>query len=67
MERSLLAKTSSRELLRQRAPMDAVFAYSLWNEAQVAFDHLPFTLSSGRVTIANGHTHDRQVTSSGDG
>ena len=46
-----------RELIRQRAPLDAVFAYSLWNE-QVAFDHLPFTLSSGRVTTANGQTYD---------
>lgn len=47
-----------RELIRQEAPLDAIFAYSLWNEAQVAFDHRPFTLSSGRVTTANGQTYD---------
>ena len=47
-----------RELIRQQAPLDAIFAYSLWNEAQVAFDHRPFTLSSGRVTTANGQTYD---------
>ena len=47
-----------RELIRQQAPLDAIFVYSLWNEAQVAFDHRPFTLSSGRVTTANGQTYD---------
>src|SRR5205814_1762093 len=47
-----------RELIRRHAALDAIFAYSLWNEAHVAYDHLPFTLSSGRVTTANGQTYD---------
>jgi hypothetical protein len=47
-----------RELIRQRAPLDAIFAYSLWNEAHVAFEHPPFTLSAGRVTTANGETYE---------
>ena len=47
-----------RELIRQRAPLDAVFAYSLWNEAVVVANFAPFTLSSGTVTTANGRTYD---------
>jgi hypothetical protein len=47
-----------RELIRQRAPLDAVFAYSLWNEAVVDASFAPFTLSSGTVTTANGQTYD---------
>lgn len=47
-----------RELVRQHAPLDAIFAYSLWNEAHVTFDNPPFTLSSGRITTANGQTYD---------
>ena len=47
-----------RELIRQRAPLDAIFAYSLWNEAVVDSAHLPFTLSTGSVTTAVGETYD---------
>jgi hypothetical protein len=47
-----------RELVRQNAPLDAILAYSLWNEAHVTFDNPPFTLSSGYVTTANGQTYD---------
>jgi hypothetical protein len=47
-----------RELIRQRAPLDAVFAYSLWNEAVVWSARPPFTLSSERVTTANGQSYD---------
>jgi hypothetical protein len=46
------------ELIRRRAPLDAVFAYSLWNEAVVEASFAPFTLSSGTVTTANGQTYD---------
>ena len=46
------------ELIRQRAPLDAVFAYSLWNEAVVWAARPPLTLSSGRVTTANGQSYD---------
>jgi hypothetical protein len=51
-----------RELIRQRAPLDAVFAYSLWNEAVVWSARPPFTLSSGRVTTANGQSYDMAST-----
>jgi hypothetical protein len=47
-----------RELIRQHAALDAIFAYSLWNEASVDFRHLPFTLPTGRITTANGQTYD---------
>ena len=47
-----------RELIRQRAPLDAVFAYSLWNEAIVWAARPPLTLSSERVTTANGQSYD---------
>ena len=51
-----------RELIRQRAPLDAVFAYSLWNEAVVWAARPPLTLSSGRVTTANGQSYDMAST-----
>lgn len=47
-----------RELIRQRAPLDAVFAYSLANEAVVTSARPPFTLASGRVTTASGDSYD---------
>jgi hypothetical protein len=45
-------------LLRQNAPMDAIFAFELWNEANVLADKAPFSLTAGRVTAANGLTYD---------
>jgi hypothetical protein len=47
-----------KALLRQNAPMDAIFAYELWNEATVLSDKAPFSLTTGRVTAANGQTYD---------
>jgi hypothetical protein len=47
-----------KELLRQKAPTDNIFAYELWNEAFVVSDQPPFSLTSGRVTTANGTTYD---------
>jgi hypothetical protein len=44
--------------LRQNAPMDAIFAYELWNEANVLSDKAPFSLTTGRVTAADGQTYD---------
>ena len=38
--------------------MDAIFAYELWNEANVLSDKAPFSLTAGRVTAANGLTYD---------
>jgi hypothetical protein len=53
-----------RELIRRHAPLDAIFAYSLWNEASVDFGYAPFTLPSGQITTANGQTYD--IASSAD-
>jgi plastocyanin len=47
-----------RELIRQRAPLDAVLAYDLIGEATLVDDAKPFTLSSGLVTTPNGNTYD---------
>jgi hypothetical protein len=47
-----------KALLRQNAPTDAIFAYELWNEANVLSDKAPFSLTAGRVTAANGLTYD---------
>jgi hypothetical protein len=47
-----------KALRRQNAPMDAIFAYELWNEATVLSDKPPFSLTTGRVTAANGQTYD---------
>lgn len=47
-----------KALLRKNAPMDAIFAYELWNEAAVLSDKRPFSLTTGRVTAANGQTYD---------
>ena len=47
-----------KALLRQGAPMDAIFAYELWNEANVLSDKAPFSLTAGSVTAANGLTYD---------
>jgi Cellulase (glycosyl hydrolase family 5) len=47
-----------KELVRQKAPTDAIFAYELWNEAFVVSDQPPFSLTSGRVETANGRTYD---------
>jgi hypothetical protein len=46
------------ELQRQHAPIDAVFAFELWNEACLVADEPPFSLSAGHVTTANGSTYD---------
>jgi hypothetical protein len=46
------------ELRRQEAPIDAILAYELWNEACLVSDEPPFSLAAGRVTTANGSTYD---------
>jgi hypothetical protein len=47
-----------KELLRQDAPIDTIFAFEIWNEACVVSDQPPFSLTAGRVTTANGATYD---------
>ena len=47
-----------KELVRQRAPLDTILAYELWNEACLVANEPPFTLRTGQVTTANGSTYD---------
>ena len=47
-----------KALQRQNAPMSAILAYELWNEAFVVSDKAPFSLATGLVTAANGQTYD---------
>jgi hypothetical protein len=42
------------ELIRQRAPLDAIWAYEPWEEAYLLADAAPFTWTSGSFTSANG-------------
>lgn len=47
-----------KALLRHNAPMDAIFAFELWNEAFLVSTRPPFSLATGRVTAANGQMYD---------
>jgi len=47
-----------RELIRQEAPLDHIFAYGLRNEAFFFSDQKPLTLTSGLVTTGNGRSYD---------
>jgi hypothetical protein len=47
-----------RLLLRQGAPLDAIWAYSLGNEAHFTATAPPLSLTSGLVTTANGKSYD---------
>ena len=47
-----------RELIRQRAPTDAIWAYSLENEAHFRADEPPLSRSAGTVMTANGRSYD---------
>ncbi len=46
------------ELRRQRAPLDDVLAYDIFNEPALVADYPPFTLDSGRLRAPNGTTYD---------
>jgi hypothetical protein len=46
------------ELLRQHAPIDAVLAYELRNEAAFRADRRPLTLRAGRIRTSRGRTYD---------
>lgn len=46
------------ELVRQSAPLDAIFAYELGNEIFFESNLPPFSLRSGVVHTANGKTYD---------
>lgn len=53
-----------RELRRQGAPLDAIFAYETWDELSFAAYARPFTLASGTFRAPNGRTYD--LASAGD-
>ncbi len=46
------------ELRRQRAPLDAVLAFDVVNEAAFVVDKPPFTLSSGLLRAPSGQRYD---------
>jgi hypothetical protein len=48
-------------LIERDAPLDAVLAYELKNEAFYEADLAPLTRTSGTVTTANGNTYDMAV------
>jgi hypothetical protein len=45
-------------LINAGAPMDAIFAYELWDEYYYNAVQAPLNTSSGTVTAANGQTYD---------
>ena len=47
-----------RALIEANAPVDAIFAYDLTNEVHFSVNAPPFSLTSGKVTTANGTTYD---------
>jgi len=46
------------ELRRQGAPLDAILAYDVVNEAAFVVDKAPFTLTSGVLRAPNGQSYD---------
>jgi hypothetical protein len=48
----------AEELIKQDAPLDAIFAYALRNELSFEANSPPLSLSSGRVTTADGKAYD---------
>lgn len=48
-------------LVARNVPLDAIFAYELRNEMYFWGTTIPFTLTSGRVTIADGDSFDMSV------
>lgn len=49
------------ELVLQDAPLDAILAYDLYNEAFFESNLPPFTLTTGKVTTAGGQTYDMSL------
>jgi hypothetical protein len=49
-------------LINAKAPMDAIFAYELWDEYYYNVDQTPLSNTSGTVTAANGQTYDMSST-----
>jgi hypothetical protein len=55
-----------RELLRQRAPLEAILAYDLRNEPYFTDVAPPFSLASGVLRAPNGRSYDLAVASDRD-
>lgn len=49
-------------LINAKAPMDAIFAYELWDEYYYNVIQTPLSNTSGTVTAANGQTYDMSST-----
>jgi hypothetical protein len=47
-----------RELRRQRAPIDAILGYDVFNELAFSLDQAPFTLTSGVLRAPNGRSYE---------
>jgi len=59
---STAAKTYFQDLVQAlinaSAPMDAIFAYEIWNEYYYDASKAPLNSTSGTITTANGQTYD---------
>jgi hypothetical protein len=51
-------------LINASAPMDAIFAYEVWDEYYYFAPAAPFNASTGTITTANGQTYDMSSTAS---
>ena len=49
------------ELIDRQAPFDIVLGWELQSEQYYRGDQPPFSLSSGKVTLANGHSYDLSI------
>jgi hypothetical protein len=47
-----------RDLIAEGGPLEAIFAFDLTNEVHFNVDRPPFSLTTGKVTTANGKTCD---------
>ena len=54
----LFFKDLVQALIDQNAPMDAIFAYEIWDEYYYYINAAPLNASSGTITAANGQTYD---------
>jgi hypothetical protein len=51
-------------LINASAPMDAIFAYEIWDEYYYNSSAAPLNATSGMVTTANGQTYDMSIAAS---
>jgi hypothetical protein len=53
-----------RALIRNKAPLDTVFAYEIWDEYYYFANAAPLNATSGMITAANGQIYDLSSASS---